>query len=167
MISSKRFNIVAIDNMIGGRQGWAYICNSRKFAVLKADLDKEQEYETYKTYGEVKVIAETKTHGELPVTARLADSEGTYKLTSWGCGIHSQFNFHDMMELIEEANLPQVRENEVVAVAEYSKEFKQVILKLFKVGKLNIHCQTVATLNELTEEEMKDIVKDAEKWCMR
>lgn len=167
MIKSKRFDITTVMNMIGGRQGWAYICNSCKFAVLRVDLDKEQEYEEYKQYCDVRVKVQTKSHGELFSKAQLVCDEGTYKLTSWGCGIHSQFNFYDGMELIESANTPMLEADDIVALASYSSERKSVYLGLYKVGRVDIHCQTVAKLIELTEEEMKDIVKDAEMWCMR
>lgn len=167
MVKSKRLDITAVENSIGGRQGWAYICNSCKFAVLRVDFDKEQEYETYKTYGDVRVKTQTKSHGELHTKARLVSDEGTYKLTSWGCGISSSFGYYDAMELIDSANSPMLKADDVVALAKYKKEKKTVFLSLYRVGRVDIHCQTVAILEPLTEEEMKDIVRDAEMWCMR
>lgn len=162
-----RFDILTVGNMIGGRQGWAYICNSNRFNVIKVDLDKEQEYDTYKTYEQVRVITTSRNGCELLTNARLACDEGKWKLTSWGCCISGSFNYFDAMELVEAANLPQVKEGEVVALAQYSEKNHSVFLQLFKIGKVNIHCTTVATLEELTEEEMKDIAMDAEMWCRR
>lgn len=162
-----KFDIKTLFNLIGGRQGWAYICNSNRFSVLKVDLDIEQEYETYKEYGEVRVLSTSRNGFNLITDSRLVWNEGKYQLTSWGCGISGSFGFYDAMELVEGANVPKIKEGEIVALAIYSAMQGSVRLELFKIGKTNIHCQTVATLEPLNEDEMKQIAEDADRWCRR
>ena len=153
-------------NTIGGRQGWAYVCNSMDIAVLKADLDKKQEYDDYKTFGDVRVIwnyrgTESTKVGTLEV------ENGKWGIGSAGCMLKAHFGFHDMMTSIEESNLPIIRANEVVAIALYSKENEVATLNLFRVGKVDINCMTVARLTPLSDEEMQEVKKDADRWCNR
>ncbi len=155
-------------NIIGGRQGWAYICNSMRFAVLKADMEKEQEFgaDGYSTFGDVRVIWNYK--GEESTARGILECEnGEWKIGGWGCCIHSQFGFSDMMESINEANNPVIRKDDIVAIALFSQKSKFAVLNLFKVGKIDINCQTITRLTPLTDEEMQEIKKDADKWCNR
>lgn len=166
-----KFDIRTAGNMIGGRQGWAYICNSGKFAVLKADLDAPQEYDTYKTYSKARVVKTYKDGRTMPITATLAhdtkDNKNVWQMTSWGCGISSSFGYHDMEELIENATIPTMKQDEIVVVTTFSKIFKFAGLMLFKVKHVDIHCQTTAILEPLTDEEMYSVVADADRWCRR
>lgn len=161
-----KFDIKVAGNIIGGRQGWAYICNSNKYQVIKVNLDKEQEYESYQRFDDVRVIT-NRGGRELLTTARLVRDAGKFKLTSWGTCISSSFGFEDAMELVEGANMPKVHEGEIVALALYSKDMKAIVLQLYKIGKTDIFCQTVARLNELTDDEMAEVAKEADNWCRR
>lgn len=162
----RRNDIQINGNVIGGRQGWAYICNSMKFAVLKADMDKEQEYDDFKTFGQVRVIWNFRGH-ENSSEGTLEVEKGKWSIGSWGHCLKASFGFHDMMESIERANLPVIRKDDVVAVALHSKKFEFASLMLFKVGNIDINCQTVTRLTPLTDEEMQEIKKDADRWCNR
>lgn len=153
-------------NIFGGRQGWAYICNSMRFAVLKADMEKEQEYDSFKTFEKVRVIWNYKGH-ENAMSARLEVENGNWAIGNGGCCIKADFGFYDMIESIEDANCPIIRENDVVAIALYSADIHFASLNLFKVGKIDINCQVVARLIPLSEDEMQEIKADAEKWCNR
>lgn len=153
-------------NIIGGRQGWAYTCNSHKITVLKVDLDKKQEYEEYKTFDMVNVIWNYKGT-ESTADGRLEVENGKWTIGGFGCCIHSEFGFGDMEKLIEASNRQNIREGQIVALALFSKEYKVATLSLFKVGKVNIHCQTIAHLVPLTDEEMQEVKKNANDWCNR
>ena len=63
--------------------------------------------------------------------------------------------------------MPKVHEGEIVALALYSKNMKAIVLQLYKIGKTDIFCQTVARLNELTDDEMAEVAKEADNWCKR
>ena len=160
--------IIINGNIIGGRQGWAYICNSMKFAVLKADMDKKQEYgaDGFSTFGDVRVIWNYRGHENASV-GRLEANKGEWSIGGWGCCLKADFGFHDMMESIEESNLPVIRKDDVVAIALFSKDIQFASLTLFKVGKIDINCQTITRLTPLTDEEMQEIKKDADRWCNR
>lgn len=162
----KRTNdIVVAANMIGGRQGWAYICNSGEVTVLKADLEKKQEYDDYKIYGKVKAA----DRRGLPHTCELVynecDGKSRYELSSGGCCLSASFGYRDAMELIEEAGLQTVQKDDIVAVAEYTS--KTVMLKLFKISSVDIFCTTAAHFIPLTDEEMQEVVRNANRWCNR
>ena len=153
-------------NYIGGRQGWAYICNSMRFAVLKADLEKEQEYDDFKTFGNVKVIWNYRGE-ENGSVGTLEVSEGKWKIGGHGCCIKSSFGFSDMMDGIDNANLPIIRKDDIVAIAMYDKGNEIAILGLYRVGRIDINCMTMTSLTPLTDEEMQEVKKDAERWCNR
>lgn len=161
------FDIKTIGNMMTGRQGWAYICNSGKFAVIKADLDAPQEYDDYRKYGKVRVVKTYKDGRELHTTATVAADKDKWKFTSGGAFISSRFGYADMVELADNANLPVVRQDDIVAVMCYSDKMKLAILTLSRVEHVDIHCMTVASLKPLTEEEMNSVVADADRWCRR
>lgn len=162
-----RTNDIKINgNVIGGRQGWAYICNSMKFAVLKADMEKEHEYDDYRVFEKVRVVYSHRGSESLS-EAQLEVEKGEWFIGSWGCCIKSSFGFHDMMKSIEQANSPIIREGDVVAIALYSDKIEFASLSLFKVGKVDINCQVVARLNPLTDEEMQKVKDDADRWCNR
>ena len=153
-------------NVIGGRQGWAYTCNSMQITVLKVDLDREQEYEDYKTFDKVRVVWNYRGNESL-ADGQLECEKGEWSIGGWGCCIHSQFTFSDMFNSIEESNRQIIREGQIVALAFFSKSLEVATLSLYKIGKVNIHCQTMAHLIPLTDEEMQEVKKNAEDWCNR
>jgi hypothetical protein len=161
-----RNDIKTFKNIISGRQGWAYICNSLQFTVIKADMNKPQEYEDYKVFSKVRIATPFKGR-DLLSTGTLELEGDNWSIGGYGCCIKAGFDFNDMMESIEEAGLPVVREHDIVAVAQYTKEFEIAALKLFRVGRVDIHCTTMAQLIPLTDEEMEGIAKDANDWCNR
>ena len=150
-------------NIIGGRQGYAYICNSMKFAVLMADMDKDQKYEDYQTFGKVRVAYTHRGHESFTV-GTLEVEKGNWSIGSWGCCLHSQFGFTDMYESIQEANVPVIRKGDIVAIALHSKKIEFVSIMLFKVGAVDSNCQTVTRFIPLTDEEMENVKKDGNAW---
>lgn len=159
-----RLDIKVNGNMIDGRQGWAYICNSMRFAVLKADMDKEQKYDDFKTFGKVRVAYTHRGH-ESFITGRLEVESGKWMIGSWGCMLKGDFGFFDKVESIATANLQTIRKDDVVAISLYSVDHEIASLLLFKVGSIDSNCQTVTTLKPLTDEEMAQVKADAERWC--
>lgn len=162
-----KYDIKRCANMIGGRQGWAYVCNSMRFAVLVADKDLPQEYDEYKTYGKVRVVKQYKDGAEMAVTGTLACENGKWSISGGGCGIHAQFTYDDAKELVIGANTPVIRKDDVVAIAQHSDNSRFISLMLYKVGAIDIHCTTICRLVELSDDEMEQVMKDAERWCDR
>lgn len=154
-------------NIIGGRQGWAYICNSMKFAVLKANMDKEQKYEDFKTFGNVRVAWNGLQGHELIAVGTLEVESGKWSIGGHGCCIKASFGFDDMVKSIEESNLQVIRKDDIIAVATFSNKIEFAWLSLFKVSSINSNCTTMAELIPLNEDEMAEIKKDAERWCNR
>ena len=135
---------------IGGRQGWAYICNSGKFPVIKADFSTPTKYDDK--------------------TCSLDYSEGEFSFGSGGCCLSARFGFDDALELVADANLPIIRPNDIVAIAKIvnKADGQAIVLEMFKLsGRIDINCMTVAKLEPLSDEEMKELVADAERWCNR
>ncbi len=152
-------------NIIGGRQGFAYICNSRKYPVVKIDLEAPQEYDDYKTFGKIRVLKSYKDR-DLVVTSTVEYEKGEgFSLGGHGTCITSSFSFNDMQQLVEEANLQAVREDDIIALAMTLNSIKFMELALYRVGKVDIHCTTIAKLISLTDEEMKEVKADADAWC--
>lgn len=158
----RTYDIITNGNMISGRQGWAYICNSGEVKVLEADMEKPQEYDTYETFGKAKVV----NHRGNAYTCTLArskkDEKWTWSFGSAGTCIHSDFGYSDAMELVENAQLAKIEEGDIVAIAKHTSD--KVALELFRLSRVNSGCMTVATLKELTEEEMIEVGTAATRW---
>ena len=160
-----KYDITVSENKIGGRQGWAYVCNSDEVTVLKVDLDKPQEYKDYRKYGDVRVPWKYCGRENYQVCTLAWNScydEPYWELSSGGCCISSSFGYHDAMELLNNSQAPIVRADKVIALAKYSSE--RVSLSLYKLGKVDIHCSTTAKLIPLNDEEMSEVVKNINKW---
>lgn len=160
------YDIKTVNNSIGGRQGWAYVCNSGEIKVLEANLDKPQEYDDYKTYGNARVVWNYRGR-ENYKTCRLAwnacHGDARWELGSGGCFLSASFGVSDAVELIKDAQLPILRKDDIVAIASYSKE--KAFIQLYKLdGRIDINCQVVATLRPLTADEMSEVVKNANRW---
>lgn len=161
-----KYDITVSGNLISGRQGFAYICNSGRFTVLKADTEKEQEYKGYNQFEKVRVAWNHRNH-ETHSTGALVCENGNWSISGGGACLHSGFSFNDMLEDVSNAGLPILRCDDIVAVALISKKCEFIWLQLFKVGKVNPNCMTMATLTPLTDDEMKAVAEDAERWCDR
>lgn len=161
---SMKYDIQIEGNTVGGRQGYAYVCNSGEVKVLKADMDAPQEYDTYKRFGKVKVAWNYRGH-ESHKVCTLEWDEGEWTLGSGGTCISADFGYSDLMEMIEEAQLQVLRPDDIVAIAYYTAH--AAFVRLYKVGKVDIHCMTVAHLIELTDEEMAQVKTNMNKWLRR
>ena len=160
-----KLDIQISGNVIDGRQGWAYVCNSMRVPVLNADLDKEHK-DGYATFGEVRTVWERRGR-ENGMVCTLEYEDGNWSLGSWGCMLKGDFTMEDRLEHIKNANLPTVRKDQIVAIAKSSKKNKFAVLHLYRVGDIDINCMRVAKLIPLTDEEMQGVKKDIERWCDR
>lgn len=158
-----RDEIIISGNTIGGRQGFAYVCNSMKYPVLIADIDKHQGENGYCRFDTVRVVWNHRGK-EMPVEGTLEVEDGKWSIGNGGCCLSASFTYSDMVESITNANAPVIREGQVIAVALKSDKAKHCWLMMFKVGKLDIHCTTMCELIDLTDDEMKEVVADAKRW---
>lgn len=163
-------DINVVSNTVSGRQGWAYICNSGEFPVLECDTNLTQEYESYHTYGKVRLAWNYNGH-ELFHTCTLAHDIGEdgnkdkWELTSGGTCLSASFTYGDAMQLMKEAQLPVVRKDQIVAIVTHNHSY--AFISLYKATHIDINCVTAAVLKPLTDEEMEQFVKDANRWCNR
>ena len=168
MRNANKYDITVAGNSIGGRQGWAYIGNSGEVVVLKADLDKPQEYKEYQEFCNARVAwnyNNSESYKPCTLAHNSCYGEPYWELTSGGCGISAHFGYHDAMELINNAQMPIIKADSVVAIAKYTS--KTVGVSLYKLGRVDIHCQTVAKLIPLNEEEMNEVVRKINVWLNR
>lgn len=160
--------IIISSNIIGGRQGSAYICNSRRFRVFYIDLDMPQRYADFKAFCPCKVVYSTRNHGELDVVGQIEFNENKWQIGgNGGVCLSADFGFDDISKMVTNAGLQTVREGETVALAFVSRSCRVATLNLFKVGRVDPHCMTIAQLIPLNDEEMEQIKIDADKWCVR
>lgn len=162
------YDIKTADNSIGGRQGWAYVCNAHEIPVLVANLDNHSEYdmENYRKFNTVNVYVNNKM-GDFTVDGTLTLSEGKWKIISGGCFISASFNYHDSKRLIDGATAPVIHKDEVVAIAVYSDKHQVSCLQLYKARRIDPYCTVICNLEPLTEDEMKDVVENAKRWLSR
>ena len=168
MKNTVKYDIRTAGNSIGGRQGWAYVCNSGEVTVLKADLDKPQEYKDYEQFEDAKVVWNyrgTEAYHTCTLARNSCHGEAFWELSSSGCALTASFGLSDAMEMIHNAQLPIVRTDKVIAIAQYNS--KAAFLSLYKVDKVDIHCSTVAKLIPLNDEEMSKVLKNINKWLNR
>lgn len=155
-------------NILAGRQGWAYICNSGKFTVLRAEINpKEDDEKGYAQFGKVKVSYKSRTHGELDKVGTLEVEKSRWFIGGSGCCIKSGFGYSDMKELMENAQLQTVHAGDIIAVVMDFTNIEFACINLFKVGKVDPNCSVMAELTPLNDEEMEQVKADATKWCNR
>lgn len=164
--ASKKYDIKVHRNCIGGRQGWAYICNSHEIPVLRANTDLPQEFINYREYEKV-CVKYTWNGSEHIKYGTLALNEDKWQVHSSGCCIHSNFDMSDIIELVDNSHAPIVRKGDVVAVTYYSIKNSLAVIMLLKVGRIDSQCAVTCELEPLTDAEMKEVVKAAIKWCER
>lgn len=155
-------------NEITGRQGLAYVFNSGEMHAIRCDLDKKQEYRAYKEYSEIKVYDERRDLKSVgTVFHNLCNGQEFWEIAGYGCCLHASFGFHNKMEMLDQVNLPVLKKDDIVAVVEFSKEEQSFSCKLFRVGKVDIFCSTMATLKPLTDDEMIAVRSDVIAWVNR
>ena len=91
-------------------------------------------------------------------------SDGKYKFSSHGCCIKACFIVDDFTEDIENANASLVHKEQIVAIAHYRKSNEVKYVRMMKVSKkTDTNFSTVATLEDLNEEEANEVQKFIER----
>ena len=169
---NRKNDIQIKENYIGGRQGYAYTFNSGKIKTIKIDLDKNQEYDNYKSWRDNIKVNKKTSRSEIDVVCSIGqtinlDGSSDWEITSCGCCLSASFGYSDLMGLADSANLPIVKEGDIVGLCLFSDKIKTAVVELFKVGRVDIFCQTVAKLIPLNADEMCNVKSDANAWCNR
>lgn len=154
-------------NLIGGRQGLAYVCNSGKIVNIMADANLVQKYseDGYFQYDtKVKVQPERYDFG---ITGTLINEKGDWQIVSGGCCLSSSFTFQDHMEMLQESTLPAIQEGDIIALNLVNKKDEFILTLLYKLSKVKPHCMTLAHLIPLTDEEMEEVKQDVIRWASR
>lgn len=158
----RTYDIITNGNLISGRQGWAYICNSGEVKVLTADMEKAQEYDTFEKFGKARIINHRGNAYTCTLERSKENEKWKWKFGRGGTCIHNSFGYSDAMELVENAQLAKIEEGDIVAIAKHTSD--KVALELFRLSRVNSGCMTVATLKELDEEEMIEVGRAATRW---
>lgn len=154
-------------NLLGGRQGFAYACNSGDFTVIPIEIDNAtKEGGTFHKFGTVRIPKSFNGRSSY-IKGSLECSEGKWMIGGYGCCIKSDFGFNDMDELVSDATSPVVEPGKPFVVAWIFREIGNVSLNFFKIDKVDPHCTVIANLIPLSDEEMESIRKDAKEWCLR
>ena len=165
-----KYDIKTIGNSIGGRQGWAYVCNSHTIPVLLADFTRNARSDNYRSFDKVCVHKKLKSsnhdlnvYGTLVFIGDINSVEGDFEIESGGCCIKASFDYSDALELVNNSQAPVVGRDDIVAVC--IKEKTKLTLRLYRVGAIDTNCSTMCNLKPLTDEEMKIVVTAATAWC--
>ena len=149
-------------NVISERQEIGVAMNYGKYPVIGLDMNNKP-YELCDDLivgSKVRVAwdrKDPKWEG-MTSTCELVFSEGKYELNSNGCYISAEFTVDDFIRSIENANTPLVHKGQIVTVAHYSKSIGVKFLRMMKVSsRINTQCMTVATLEDLSDEEMQEV----------
>ena len=156
-------------NSIGGRQGWAWCFNSGECKVLDVDLDRPQEYDTFKKYGAVRVGYLWKSRN-LPMhkdgTLEWSEESGWF-IGSCGTFLSDRFGYSDMKELLEGATAPFIEKGNLICLCSRSDSERKAMTRLYRVGRVDSQCQHVCSLTPLTEDEMQEVVEKVNRWVNR
>jgi len=76
--------------------------------------------------------------------------DGRYSLMQGACCLHDSFGRQDVLEMVEWANTPMLRCGQTVIVVEDFTKQKMCKVRVMKVSdRKDIHCSTVATLEDI------------------
>jgi len=153
-------------NVITERHEIGITMNLGKYPVIGLDMDNKpyKECDGFIVGSKVKVAWDRKDPKWEGMTSRckLVVGEGKYQLkyqlNSPGCCLSADFTVYDFIKDVENANTPLVHKEQIVAVAHYSKSNGVKFLRMMKVStRIDTQCMTVATLEDLNDEEMKEV----------
>ena len=138
--------------------------NFGKYPVLTINLDNRPfEDSRYAKGCRVRVAWDHKdsryagmtTHGNL-----FLDEDGKLKIGGDGAMLKASFGYSDVMKMAAEANVPVVHKGQGVVVVMDIPSTKTCLVRMMKVSdRINIHCQTVATLEDIDDESAAEIRK--------
>ncbi len=149
-------------NIITERHEIGITMNFGKYPVIGLDMDNKpyKECDGFIIGSKVRVAWDRKDPKWEGMTSgcELMVEEGKYHLNSHGCCLSANFTVHDFIEDLENANTPLVHKEQIVAVAHYSKSNGVKFLRMMKVSpRIDTQCMTVATLEDLSSEEIKEV----------
>lgn len=147
-------------NIITERHEIGITMNFGKYPVIGLDMSNTYEDWDFIIGSKVRVAWDRKDPKWEGMASRceLVVSRGKYKLNSHGCCLSADFSVDDFIEDVENANAPLVHRDQIVAVAHYSKSIGTKFVRMMKVSsRIDTQCMTVATLEDLNDEEMKEV----------
>lgn len=134
------------------RTEMAKLMNFGKYPVLSLDYDNIKD--GYGRGCRVRVAWDhsDKRYAGMSSDCTLVYVNGEYSLNQGGACLKSSYDVSDFIDNIDRANSPLVHKGETVVLAVYSKSMNLSYCLLLKVEeRLDIHCQTVAKLEQITE----------------
>ena len=154
------------------RQEIACAMNFGKYPVLTINLENRPfEDSNYAKGCRVRVAWDHKdrryegmtTHGEL-----FLDEDGKLKISGEGSMLSASFGYHDVMKMAAEANVPVVHKGQLVVVVMEIPSTKTCVVRMMKVApRIDIYCQVVCHLDDVSDEEAAEIRKEFQRMLNR
>lgn len=92
------------------------------------------------------------THGELYI------ENGRLAISGEGACLSASFGYSDVMRMAAEANVPVVHRGQFVVVIMEIPSRQTCMVHMMRISeRINIHCQTVCSLEEINAEEAAEI----------
>lgn len=141
------------------REEVAKVLNFGKYPVLVLNLDKKPE-EDYSVGEKVRVAWDSNRYEGMTSRCELVVEKGQYSLMQGGTCLKANWGMDDFLEDLINANAPLVHSEEIVAVAHYSKQVNIKSIRMMKVSDyINVHCMTVATLEDIVGNDEESVEK--------
>lgn len=103
------------------------------------------------------------THGKL-----FLDEDGKLKISGEGTMLSASFGYHDVMKMAAEANTPVVHKGQLVIVVKDFPSMKSCVVSMMRVSpRIDIHCQVVASLEDVSDEEAVEIRRELKRIVSR
>lgn len=153
-------------SIIKERRKMAITMNFGKYPVIGLELGDNDCSTDFIVGSKVRVAWDRKDPKWEGMTSRceLMVENGKYGLYSAGCCLADRYTVDDFVNDLENANTPLVHKGQVVAIAHYSRENDVKFLKMMKVSeRIDTQCMMVASLKELDDEEMKEVMEYIER----
>lgn len=138
------------------RQEIAAAINFGKYPVIRIDMDhKYMEGSDYCTGDKVRVSWDRPDYPNMTTRGEVywSPERSKFCISGFGACLSSDFGRHDVLEMYEWANSALVHKGQVVILIVDSSESKRCYVRAMKVSeRIDIHCQTVATLEDMPED---------------
>ena len=149
------------NRILNERSEIAVAINFGFWPVLGIDLDIPQEYDDFRTYGMCNLLHQSRS-GKAPfyVKGQLVSENGEFAIDGFGATLTNDFSASDVYEMIRESSWPKIKPGEIVVLATCSRRLNIKFVMFKRVSRrTDIHCFTMAHLEDLTDEEMQDVVR--------
>lgn len=145
--------------ILDNRTEIAIAINYGFWPVLGVDLDAPQEYDDFKQFTMVNMWHENPFHPDHTpywVKGQLTCDRGRFEIKGFGAMLKREFTATDVYDMVRESTYPKIKPGQIVALATFSQRLDLKFVRFMRVpDRVDIHCSTMAVLEDLTREEME------------